>query len=88
MPTWHRQFAVSFIPRLREVFERIITNPNILKKFNYDCYQRLMTSYEYILRRHYPSSASCIFTKDIDDNYHKIMAHLSFLVASNMISAE
>lgn len=47
-----------------------------------------MQNYEFILRRHYPSSASCIFTKSMDDNYHKIMAHLSFIVGANMINAE
>lgn len=59
-----------------------------MKRFSYDSYQRLMNNFEFILRRHYPSSASSIFSKTMDDNYHKIMAHLGLLVASNMINAE
>lgn len=88
MPSWHRQFAVKFIPQLREAVEATLTNPEALKKFNYESYKSLIQNFGNILKRHYPSSASCIFTKSMDDNYHKIIAHLSFLAAANMIVTE
>lgn len=88
MPLWVRQFAVNYIKRLRVAFEKTVTSTDILRKFKYDHYLKAMESYEHILRRHYPSSASCIFPKSIDDNYHKIMSHLGLVVSSNLINAE
>lgn len=85
---WHRQFVVSFVPRLRNAFTKVFTDGAMASKFIKEHYQGAHKAFVTILKRYYTSSASSNFPKTIDDNYHLIASDVAFNTACTLLRSD